>query len=229
MGLLLANRELQLDNVGAFMEEYQLQRHQKSLISKYIKELKYAGVQEVCKPILTAARLEEPVLQRGLLSSFLNFKTIENWSVLVGKLLTLSNEKEEKELQRVSKKLKDLNFTDEVLRRIQENTGINIQKLNAENLLQVARGVLYNKITQTMVVSKAKDPYAALKIEDATQITRLNQIIQEVDRHAQVKPAFDRLMKKVSSDIKGATLIEVYGEDADFAEFIPEMVWTILA
>lgn len=229
MGLLLANKELQLDNVGAFMEEYQLQRHQKSLISKYIKELKYVGVQEVCKPILTAARLEENILQKALLSSFLNFKTIETWSVLVGKLLTLSNEKDDKELQRISKKLKDLNFTDVVLRRIQENTGINIQSLNAEHLLQVARGVLYNKITQTMGVSKTKDPYATLKIEDATQITRLNQMLQEVDRHAQVKPAFDRLMEKVSSDIKGATLIEVYGEDADFAEFTSEMVWTILA
>src|SRR5690606_22790310 len=121
-------------------------------------------------------------------------------------LLTLSNEKDDKELQRVSKKLKDLNFEDVILRRIQENTGINIQKLNAENLLQVARGVLYNKITQTMGVSKAKDPYASLKIDDATQITRLSQMLQEVDRHAQVKPAFDRLMNKVSSDSKGAIL-----------------------
>ena len=218
MGLLLANKELQLDNVGAFMEEHQLQRHQKSLISKYIKELKYVGVREVCKPILHPSYLEEAALQRGLMSAFLNFKNMEPWSVLIGKLLTLSNKKEDKDLQKVSKKLNDLNFEDVVLRHIQENTGINIQKLSAENLLQVARGVLYNKITQTIGVSKGKDPYAALKIEDATQITRLNQMLQEVDRHAQVKPAFDRLMEKVSSDIKGATLIEVYGEDTYFGK-----------
>ena len=30
MGLLLANKELQLDNVGAFMEEFGLQRHRKN-------------------------------------------------------------------------------------------------------------------------------------------------------------------------------------------------------
>lgn len=229
MGLLLANKELQLDNVGAFMEEHQLQRHQKSLISKYIKELKYVGVREVCKPILNSSQLEEAALQRGLLSSFLNFKSIELWSVLTAKLLTLSNKQEDKDLQKVTKKLNDLNFEDVVLRRIQENTGITIQKLNAENLLQVARGVLYNKITQTIGVSKGKDPYAALKIEDATQITRLNQMLQEVDRHPQLKPTFDALMEKVSGDIKGATLIEVYGEDADFAVFTSDMAWTILA
>ena len=39
MGLLLANKELQLDNVGGFMEDYGLQRHQKALVSKYMKEL----------------------------------------------------------------------------------------------------------------------------------------------------------------------------------------------
>lgn len=229
MGLLLANKELQLDNVGAFMEEYHLQRHQKSLVSKYIKELKYAGVQEVCKPILKASNFEEPLLQRALLSSFLNFKSIEPWTILVGKFLTLSIEEDAKNLQRVVKKLKDLNFEDVVLRHIQEVTGTAIQSIDNSNLLHVAKAVLYNKLTQTMGVSKTKDPYAPLKIEDSTQITRLNQMLQEVDRQPQLKPAFDSLLKKVSKDIKGSKLIEVYGEDANFAEFNAEMVWTVLA
>lgn len=228
MGLLLANKELQLDNVGAFMEQYQLQRHQKTLVSNYIKELKYVGVQEVCKPILKASSLEEPVLQRGLLSSFLNFKSIEPWTILIGKLLTLSSKKDSKELQRVVKKLKDLNFEDVVIRHIHETTGASIQGIDSANLLHVAKAVLYNKLTQTMGVSKSTDPYAALKIEDATQITRLNQMLQEVDRQPQLKIEFDNLLEKVSKDIKGAKLIEVYGEDANFAEFNAEMVWTIV-
>lgn len=229
MGLLLANKELQLDNVGAFIEEYHLQRRQKSLVSKYIKELKYAGVQEVCKPILKASNFEEPMLQRALLSSFLNFKTIEPWTFLVGKLLTLSIEEDAKNLQRVVKKLKDLSFEDVVLRHIQEVTGTAIQSIDSSNLLHVAKAVLYNKLTQTMGVSKNTDPYATLKIEDSTQITRLNQLLQEVDRQPQLKLAFDSLLKKVSKDIKGSKLIEVYGEDANFAEFNAEMVWTVLA
>jgi len=229
MGLLLANKELQLDNVGAFMEEYHLQRRQKSLVSKYIKELKYAGVQEVCKPILKASNFEEPMLQRALLSSFLNFKTIEPWTILVGKLLTLSIEEDAKNLQRVVKKLKDLSFEDVVLRHIQEVTGTAIQSIDNSNLLHVAKAVLYNKLTQTMGVSKHTDPYATLKIEDSTRITRLNQMLQEVDRQPQLKLAFDILLEKVSKDIKGSKLIEVYGEDANFAEFNAEMVWTVLA
>lgn len=228
MGLLLANKELQLDNVGAFMEKYQLQRHQKSLVSKYKKELKYSGVQEVCKPILKASNFEEPALQRALVSSFLNFKTIEPWTILVGKLLTLSIDGDAKNLQRVVKKLKDLSFEDVVLRHIQEVTGTAIQNIDNTSLLHVAKAVLYNKITQTIGIAKATDPYATLKIEDITKITRLNQMLQEVERQPQLKLAFDGLLEKVSKDIKGSKLIEVYGEDANFAEFNAEMIWTIL-
>lgn len=229
MGLLLANKELQLDNVGVFVEEHQLQNRHKTLVSKYIKELKYAGVQEVCKPILNASNFEEPVLQRALMSSFLNFKSIEHWTILVGKLLILSNANESKELQRITKKLKDLNFEDVVIRHIHETTGTAIQTIDSANLLHVAKAVLYNKLTQTMGVSKTADPYATLKIDDATQITRLNQLLQEVDRQPQLKLAFDSLLEKVSKDIKGSKLIEVYGEEANFAEFNAEMVWTILS
>src|SRR5690554_1989871 len=117
-GLLLANKELRLDDVGNFMEDYQLHRHQKSLVSKYIKELKYKGVQEVCKPILNASMLQEPVLHRALVSSFLNFKDIQPWSILVAKLLTLSNEEDGKKLDRVINKVNGIAIEDVVLQQI---------------------------------------------------------------------------------------------------------------
>lgn len=228
MGLLLANKELQLDNVGSFMEEYGLQRHQKSLVAHYMSELKYAGVQEVCKPILNAASFNESVLQKALLSAFLKFKNIESWSVLVAKLLTLSNHSDPSELQRVINKLSSLNFEEEVIRHCKEVTGCAIQKINKENLVQMGQSILYNKLTQTIPTTKSADPYAAFKIKDPTQLIRLNQMLQEVDRNASLKPSFDLFLQEVSKDIKGEKLIEVYGEEADFAEFNTEMIWVIL-
>ena len=88
-----------------------------------MKELKYTGVQDVCKPILNTASFTEPALQKGLVSSFLKFKTIESWPILVAKLVTLSDQKEAATLQKVSKKISDLNFEEEVVRHIQEVTG----------------------------------------------------------------------------------------------------------
>ncbi len=229
MGLLLANKALQLDNVGAFMEDYALQRHQKALVSKYIKELKYGGVQEVCKSILNAANFNEPALQKGLLSSFLKFKNIENWSMLVAKLLTLTNDSERAELQKVIKKIGDIKIEDEVIKHIKNVTGFSIQKINYESLLQVARSILYNKLTQTIATAKSSDPYKVFKIADNTQLTRINQMLYELERHPILKVSFDNLLQNVSNDIKGEKLIEVYGEDANFAELNTEMIWAVIS
>lgn len=228
MGLLLANKELQLDSVGGFMEDYGLQRHQKSLVSKYIKELKYAGVQDVCAPILNAGNFTESALQKGLVSSFLKFKTIESWPILVAKLVTLSDSKEGATLQKVTKKISDLHFEEEVVRHIQEVTGHSIQKINQEALLQVARSILYNKLTQTLSAANGSDPYKGFKINDTTQLTRLNQMLQGVDRISALKSSFDQLLKQVSKDIKGAKLIDLYGEDANFSELNTDMIWAVL-
>ncbi len=228
MGLLLANKELQLDNVGGFMEDYGLQRHQKALVSKYMKELKYTGVQDVCKPILNAASFTESDLQKGLVSSFLKFKSIESWPILVAKLVTLSDPKEAAALQKFSKKISDLNFEEKVLRHIQEVTGQSIQKINQESLLQVARSILYNKLTQTIASAESSDPYKTFKINDTTQITRLNQMLQGVDLISSLKSNFDQLMQQVSKDVKGAKLIDIYGDEADYAVYNTDMIWTVL-
>jgi uncharacterized protein (TIGR02687 family) len=228
MGLLLANKELQLDSVGGFMEDYGLQRHQKALVSKYIKELKYAGVQDVCAPILNAGSFTESELQKALVSSFLKFKSIESWPILVAKLVTLSDAKEATTLHKVSKKISDLHFEEEVVRHIQEVTGHSIQKIDQEALLQVARSILYNKLTQTLSAANASDPYKGFKINDTTQLTRLNQMLQGVDRISALKSSFDQLLQQVSKDIKGAKLIELYGEDAQFSEFNTDMIWAVL-
>ena len=228
MGLFLANKELQLDNVGIFMEDYGLQRHQKALVTQYMAELKYAGVVEVCKPILNAGSLNEAALQKALLSAFLKFKNIESWSLSVAKLITLANNPDTTELQRVINKLTNLNFENEVIRHIKEEAGYAIQKINQESLLQVARSILYNKLTQTIPSAIPADPYAIFKIKDATLLTRLNQMLQEVERNPFLKVTFDALLQAVSKDIKGEKLIEVYGEDADFSEFNTEMIWAVL-
>lgn len=229
LGLLLANKELQLDNVGAFMETYHLQRHQKALVQKYISELKYAGVQEVCASILTAESFNEPALQKGLISSFLKFKQPERSTLLVAKLISLAGNKEETELKRVSKKISDLNFEEAVLKHIKEISGTPIQEISKQSLLKVARHILYNKLTYTITHVNENDPYRALKITDSGQITVLNQLLQDIERHPATNESFELILKLVANEIKGEKLIEVYGENANFTEFNSEMIWAVVA
>jgi len=228
LGLLLANKELRLDNVGEFMENYGLQRHQKALVIKYMKELKYVGVQEVCKPILNASAFNEPAIQKALISSFLKFKTIESWPLIISKLLTLLVSKDNSELNKILIKLADLKMEDTIFQKVSDNTSYRMKSLSHEELLKVARCIFYNKITQTISSTSNADPYLSFKIKDQTQIVRLNQMLNETEMNTHLNSSFNEVMKLVSNDIKGDKLIDIYGLDANFAEFNPTMIWAII-
>lgn len=227
MGLLMANKELQLDNVGEFMERFALKRHQKNLVARYISELKYSGVQTVCEPILNTSNFNESALQRGLVSAFLKFKQLQSWSILTARLLVFAHKKDASETERFIKKVRALNFVETVLQKINECTGYAIQELSISQLQQTVQRVLYNKITQN--ISKVeKDPYRSLKVEDPTKITQLNQLLYEVERNPALSQEFDATLSKAETHIKGETLLQVYGMDADFAFYTTAMVWDVV-
>ena len=229
LGLLLANKELKLDHVGEFMENYGLQRHQKTLVSKYMKELKYSGVQMVCEPILNTYGFEESAIQKGLISSFLKFKNIESWSLIISKLLTLLATKDDTELNRVISKITELKMEETVIHHVSENTSYVMKSLSREELIQAARCIYYNKLTQTISTVSNIDPYASFKIKDQTQVVRLNQLLNETEMNTQLSSSFNEVMKLVSNDIKGDKLIDIYGLDANFAEFSPTMIWAVIS
>lgn len=228
LGLLLANKELKLDNVGEFMEKFGLQRHQKALTTQYMKELKYSGVQMVCEPILNAYEFNETAIQKGLISSFLKFKSIEGWSLIISKLLTLLVAKDDSELNKVLAKIADLKMQDIIIQQVSENTSYIMKSLSREELMQAARCIFYNKITQTINTVSNLDPYVSFKIKDQTQIVRLNQLLNESEINTNLSSSFNEVMKLVSNDIKGDKLIDIYGLDANFAEFSPSMIWAVI-
>ncbi len=228
LGLLLANKELKLDHVGEFMEKYGLQRKQKTLVIKYMKELKYSGVQMVCESILTPYGFEEPNIQKGIISSILKFKTIESWSMIISKLLTLLVAKDESELNKVLAKISDLKMQDIFMQQVSENTSYVMKSLNRDELMQAARSIFYNKITQTITTTSNLDPYVSFKIKDQTQIVRLNQLLNETEMNTNISSSFNEVMNLVSKDIKGDKLIDIYGVDANFAEFSPSMIWAVI-
>lgn len=227
LGLLIANKELSLDDVGEFMDNFQLKRNHKSLVSKYIRELKYTSVVEVCRPVLNAAHFEEKNLIQGLLSAFLGFSRIESWSLLLGKILTLSLPSTEKELSRFSNKVDE----NQMLEAIQEKTfdyfGERLQDLTQNSLLNLLRRIWYNRITKTLAL-KSGDPYKQLKMDGSTLVF-FNQFLQETDRQPKVKEKLEEALQQVKNDIQSTKLIAEYGQDASFAWYPEEMLWTLMA
>ena len=228
LGLLIANKELALDDVGSFMEEYGLQRYQKALVAKYIKELKYATVQEICRPVLKADRFDEPALIRGLVTSFLKFKQMESWPVLVGRMLSLILPDQEADLARFDKKITEYGLFDVIQRQIKETTGVNIKSLAEDEFANSLSSVFYNQITQTITSALDNDPYKSLKIKEMDLLIRLNQLLLDVERSPRVNEKFREALDLVSNRIKGDIIIKTYGIDASYAYYSKEMIWEIL-
>ncbi len=229
LDLLIANKELMLDNVGEFMEEHHLQRHQKSLVNKYMRELKNSTVLEVCRPILNAGNFTEPALIQGVVSAFLKFRQIESWPLLIGKLLTYALPDQHAELAKVEKRMTALDIVDSVREKIRELTGVAIQQVTPEALNEVLRSVLYNKITQSLTAIAANDPYRKYRIEDPGTLIAFSQMLNLVAQNGKLNEKFQEALENVSKDIQGATLIQAYGADAGFAYFHRDMIWAMVS
>ncbi len=227
LGLLLANKELSLDDVGQFMDDFQLQRHQKNLVSKYMRELKYATVQEVCRPVLNAANFEEKNLVQGLVSAFLRFNSITPWSLLLGKMLALALPYQAEELGRFQNKIEENQLLDLLQQKTYDYFGERLRDLSTNSLLDLLRRVWYNQITQTLP-PKSGDPYKALKMDSSTLVF-FNQFLQEAARNRRVQEKLDEALDLVKNDIQSRKLIEVYGQDAGFAWYPEDMLWELMA
>lgn len=227
MGLLLANKELQLDNVGAFMEEFGLQRYQKSMVAKYMSELKYAGVKEVVKPILLSGNFQEKELQQGLLSAFLKYKNVENWGVLIAKLCILAQNTNEAAFKRVQQKIKSTKLQEIITNKVKQLIGYQLKAITAAEFLQAAKMVFYNYTMQQVRVVKT-DVYAALKITETNQLTAINQFWQVVENNQLVAKDFQELLNTVQESIKGAQLVTTYGVGANYSYYSNPITWAIL-
>ena len=226
MGMLIANKELQLDDAGSFLEEFGLGRHQKSLVKKYMSELKYTSVKEVCRPILTAKKLTEELLQQGIMSATLKFNRIHNWPIIIAKIATLVLN--ETDYGRVIKKVSSLNMQDAVLNQVKQLIDTPITDLSLTSLNTIGQSLRYNQITQTISEADSSDPYIALKTKNQEKITRLNQLLLEIEVDKQLNKQIDELFTKVDEEIKGERLIEIYGSEQGYAVYSESMLWSVI-
>ena len=226
LGLLFANKELSLDDVGNFMDEFQLQRQHKSLASKYMRELKRGSVQEICRPVLNAANFEERKLTQGLVSAFLRFSNIEAWSLLLGKMLSLALPSQAEEFSRFQNKIQENQLLDLLQQKTYDYFGERLRDLSTDGLHDLLQRIWYNQITQTLPL-KSSDPYKGLKMDGSTLVF-FNQFLQDIKRNRRVQEKLDEAFDLVKTDIQSRKLIEVYGPDASFAWYPEDMLWELV-
>ena len=229
LDLLEANKEIVTDDEESFLEEFGLVRSQKNLVKKYMKELQYLSVQEVCRPILHADKLDESTLQQGLIAAFLKFNKITSWPNIMAKILLLAKPDKEVDWKRFQKKLSDMDLIQVVHKKFRFYFGSEPKEITQEFLKEVLQKIRYNQITHWIADASKSDPYAHLKIKEKTVLTNITQIIQESSQHPQVNGRLKEILDWAGSGIKGEKLIEVYGFEVEYGLLTEEMAWGLLA
>jgi hypothetical protein len=229
MDLLEANKELLLDDEDAFMEEFGLARYQKNVVKKYIKELKYNKVQEVCRGILNQEAFDEASLQQGLISAFLGFTKYSNWSLLIAKSLVLALPEKEIELKRFLKKLHENGLMEVFSKKLCAAFGVKHQpSISVDRLKDLLLKIRYNQITFFIAEPMKEDPYAHLKIKEKQVLTGMNQLVQEAIAHPQINGKFQEALEWAGEMIKGVRIIQLYGQDIEYGYLTDDMCWQIL-
>ena len=228
LDLLEANKEIVTDDEEAFLEEFGLARSQKNLIKKYMKELQFITIQEVCRPILTPDKLDEPTLQQGLIAAFLKFSKTTSWPNIIAKILLLAKPDKEAEWNRFYKKVIEMGLLSVLRNRFKFYFGIEPEELSQEKLKELLQKIRYNQITHLISEPLKTDPYSKLKIKEITVWTNVLQIIQESSRHPQVNGKLKEVIDWAGENIKGEKIIELYSMDVEYGHLTDDMAWVIL-
>lgn len=227
LGLLKANRELMLDDVGELMEDYNLQPHQKGLTKKYRKELGYKQTRDVFfAGGIMGGNFTELLVQQGLLSTFLGFSKPESWTMIIAKMLTLAHPSKGTILNTFSKKINENNLIDVLNKHIRIYFESGLEEVSQQSLSELLQKMKYNSIVQNMGYHD-NDPYQTLRIKSSDTVSSLNMIrelaFNQTSFSTQFKEAFDHAGK----DVREEEIVRRFGVYIDYSFMTETLVWTI--
>lgn len=147
LDLLVANKELLINDVADFMEDFGLHSNQRILVNKYINELKTKKVQLILAKILNPLQFEERAIIQGLLSNYLRFSQVADSSLCLVKMLVLVQEGKNKELDLFNQRVNKIDSEESVCQWFQDYLEYKILDFNIETIALAAKKLKYNVLT----------------------------------------------------------------------------------
>ena len=227
LDLLKANKELRLDDVAEFMDEYNLQPHQQFIVIRYMEELSKIKIQKNLKPVLNAANFDEKSVKQGLISAFLDLHKIEDWTTILVRLLSYAHPDKQANLSRFFTSILKYNLLDTLNQQIRQIFDTTVACRDREEIAGLIRMLKYNAITQNLIAVPV-DPYKEIKIKDSTCFNSLNQVLDTGLKHNTMSKMFFETLQKQGASIQPEKIIAVYGFDADYVYNPDDLVGEII-
>jgi uncharacterized protein (TIGR02687 family) len=228
LDLLFANKELLLDDVADFMNEYNLLKPQRSIVRKFIKDLKLKKNQKVISSILNQHDFTEQSVIKGIISSYLGFSTIVNTSKCLAKLFILSLPKYNNDFIKFVNRIKNDETKSILFNWFYEYLEFSTSNLTQDVLISSICKFKYNILVQNFKRLKETDQYSKLKINDNRVIQQLNSLLVEWQNDAQLNIQLNEVLSESGKNIQETKIIEWYGVDADFSFYTTDLKFFII-
>lgn len=225
--LLFANKQLHLDPVMSFIEEYNLPASFRSVIDKYYhNELRHKNRREYLISILSPMAFSEAGLRKGLLCYHLGLKRISDNNIIAAQLfnLALNPDTFEESLS----KIKQLDLNDILIKNLSELFGDVFRGISLVSMKELASRLKYNLIMRTINKALPEDKYNKLKEDNPTRLSRLNSLQLDWENEAHVKAGFQQVLNELGSNVKEDKIIEWYGSETKFGYYTSRLKQQII-
>jgi len=222
LGLYYANKELLLDDVGEFMQEYGLPQLHEQLVRKYIRQLKTKNYQRKLAGILEPSLFNESNLKQGFVSVLLKFNRVTEKNLLIARLFELTLNPSE--FEDTLAKLRTGELEEEVCKWLFVLFGSEVEELEIEIIRELVNKFKYNLLLANINETSEKDPYAKLKSSRISEVNRMLSLMNDWRNDLKLKESFDLVMEQTGSVIDPIKLITIYGYDREYGYYSDSMV-----
>ena len=228
LDIFIANKELLLDDVADFINEFQLLPNQQKLVKTFIQELKFKKHQKVLMKYLTPHTFEEPNIIRGLISSYLEFSTVNDASLCLAKLMVWTLPKYEEKYIQFEKKLQSDDISGMVSKWLFDYFEIVVETITKDDIISAISKLKYNVLTQHLSELKDDDPYSKLRPKEGFTLQRMNSLIVEWENDTKLEKELNDVFSILGKPIKEKKLVDIYDADSSFTFFTDELKYLLL-
>ncbi len=227
--LWFANRELRIDEVAEFMEEYGLSAEHRGIVQRYYDgELEYKNRREFLGGLLSDASFSEKRLQLGLAAYHaketfegVRFRSVPQRRLLHAALLIGATDAEA--FEEFRSQCEGLELTDRLCRLLSQQFELDAPDLDVETLREAARVMKYNLLLPADQDPTPDDPYRRLYRESNLIRQELWGLMQAWQDHGALERSPEATLDALTPNFNETRLVDVYGADADYGYLTPTL------
>ncbi len=226
LDILRANTEYKGESTEFFLQEKNIPTRLRNYIENNLQKLQLKMVDKVLAPHYNAD-LSEDILNRGIISAYLDANTLLEWTAILTKVILLSRESEADECESfVSGISKSKEAVAALESKAEKVFGYKISMASHKNYFEMfkwmACSLKYNSLCCLLPLSRV-DSYCAYKVKSNNSIDQINAIWDYACGTPAIKDDFDKTIKEVACSIQEEKLVQWYGESADYFRFTEEL------